>query len=89
MFTSILYCADVFDFFEKNGDYVYFGFSWIKWYLGYVDVALFQDILMEVGEEVAWKFYRKGEDEDDFETVTSMEEDYSMPYIELRPVICW
>ena len=79
----------VFDFFEKNGDYVYFGFSWVKWYSGYTDVALFQDMLMEVGEEVAWKFYRKGEDEGDFETVTSMVEDYDMPFIELRPVICW
>ena len=79
----------VFHFFEQKGDYVHFGFSWIKWYNGCIDVALFQDMLMEVEEEVAWKFYRQGEDSDDFETWTSMKEDYDMPFIELRPVICW
>ena len=79
----------VFDFFEKNGDYVHFGFSWVKWYDRDTKVILFQDMLMEIGEEVAWKFYRQGEDSDDFETVTSEAEDYDMPYIELRPVICW
>lgn len=79
----------VFPFFEQKGDYVHFGFSWVKWYCGYVDVALFQDMLVEIEEEVAWKFYRNGEDEGDFETVTSMVEDYDMPFIELRPVICW
>lgn len=79
----------VFDFFEKNGDYVYFGFSGVKWYDRYKDVALFQDMLAEIDEEVAWKFYRNGEDSDDFEIWTSEAEDYDMPCIELRPVICW
>lgn len=79
----------VFHFFEQKGDYIHFGFSWVKWYDSYKDVALFQDMLAEIDEEVAWKFYRNGEDSDDFEIWTSEEEDYDMPCIELRAVVCW
>lgn len=79
-----------FDFFEQYGDYIYFGFSWIKYSSYCKSVVLFHDMLMEVEEEgVAWQFCRNGQYSDDFEIWTSGAEDYDMPCIELRPVICW
>ena len=79
-----------FHFFEQGGDYIHFGFSSFKWSGFYKDVALFLDMLAEVDEEeVAWSFCRNGQDSDDFEIWISEAEDYDMPCIELRPVVCW
>lgn len=62
----------IFDYYDAQGDYVCFGFEFVKWYDTYKDVALFMDTLKVANDNgVKWQFMRVGEVPGDVEIKTS------------------
>ena len=63
---------EVFDYYDAQGDYVCFGFEFIKWYDAYKEVALFMNTLKVANDNgINWQFIRVGEECGDIENESS------------------